>query len=230
MTLRPRRLVMWSCVVWVVTMAVLVFSGSIWASYERQDMMSRKRTSFSPVPQVKQSSHTNEPVKSGTVSQTFRGGAAWKDTLPIYAIGTGLSGGLAANPNTDQAGIKPGRHLEAFVWHPHYLAAQHLCDVHVRLIAEVVRAESAGNPWALSTAGARGLMQVKPSTAAELGDFDLWNPAQNLIVGSCYLRRQFDRFGSWRKALHAYHAGANRTRTSSATLAYAADIIQGSAQ
>lgn len=111
-------------------------------------------------------------------------------------------------------------------WRGDYLAAQHLCGLDVRLMAAVVKAESGGDPWALSSSGARGLMQVLESTAAELGDFNLWVPAENLIAGSCILRQHIDyRRGDVLAALADYHAGRYRARTSAQTLAYAADIL-----
>jgi soluble lytic murein transglycosylase-like protein len=45
-----------------------------------------------------------------------------------------------------------------------------------------------------------------PSTADHLG-VDIDNPAENLDGGARYLRRMYDKFGSWRLALAAYNAG-----------------------
>ncbi len=80
------------------------------------------------------------------------------------------------------------------------------------LIAAVVWAESAGNPRAVSPAGAQGLMQLMPQTAQMLGLSDPFDPQQNLMAGSRYLRQLLDRFGSLHSALAAYNAGPGRVQ------------------
>jgi hypothetical protein len=55
--------------------------------------------------------------------------------------------------------------------------------------------ESGGNPQAESHVGARGLMQLMPGTATELGVTDSWDPRQNITGGVTYLRKQFDQLG-----------------------------------
>ena len=62
------------------------------------------------------------------------------------------------------------------------------------------------NPAALSAAGARGLLQVMPGTARELGlTADI--PAANVLAGARYLRLLLDRYGNLDLALAAYNAG-----------------------
>lgn len=75
------------------------------------------------------------------------------------------------------------------------------------LIDAVIRTESGYRPRAVSRAGARGLMQLMPATARSLGVHDPFDPRQNVLGGSRYLRRMYDRFGSVRLALAAYNAG-----------------------
>ena len=74
------------------------------------------------------------------------------------------------------------------------------------LSLRLVQPERGWTPRARSHAGAHGLAQLMPGTAAKLG-VDPNDPAQNLEGGARYLRMMYDRFGSWRLALAAYNAG-----------------------
>lgn len=76
------------------------------------------------------------------------------------------------------------------------------------LLHAVIRAESAYNPTAVSRAGAQGLMQLMPGTAARYGVRDSFDPAENIRGGSAYLRDLLDMFGQDVKlALAGYNAG-----------------------
>ncbi len=88
------------------------------------------------------------------------------------------------------------------------VAAARDADLHPRLLATLVRAESAFDPFAMSRAGAAGLTQLMPAAAADRGVFDVFNPADNLRGGALHLRAMVDRFGDLRLALAAYNAGA----------------------
>ncbi len=76
------------------------------------------------------------------------------------------------------------------------------------LLTGLIRAESNFDPGATSPAGAQGLTQLMPGTAASLGVTDPLDPAQAIEGGARYLRQQLDRFGGdASKALAAYNAG-----------------------
>lgn len=76
------------------------------------------------------------------------------------------------------------------------------------LLASIVKAESSGNARAVSRAGARGLMQLMPSTAAEQGVDDSFSPDQNVRGGSAYLDQLLQRYhDNIALALAAYNAG-----------------------
>jgi len=103
-------------------------------------------------------------------------------------------------------------------------------------IQRVIAAESGGHRFAVSRAGARGLMQLMPPTWAELrarlglGD-DPFDVRDNVVAGAVYLREMFDRFGP-SGFLAAYNAGPGRyaaaaaepARLPSETLAYVAGL------
>jgi soluble lytic murein transglycosylase-like protein len=74
------------------------------------------------------------------------------------------------------------------------------------LFTRLIEAESSFRPDVTSSAGAYGLAQLMPGTAAELG-VDPSDPIQNLRGGARYLRQQLDRFGDPALALAAYNAG-----------------------
>jgi soluble lytic murein transglycosylase-like protein len=76
------------------------------------------------------------------------------------------------------------------------------------LLAGLVKQESNFNPNAGSPAGAQGLTQLMPATAASLGVTNVHDPVQALDGGAKYLRQQLDRFdGDVARALAAYNAG-----------------------
>ncbi len=76
------------------------------------------------------------------------------------------------------------------------------------LLHAVIRAESAYNPSATSGAGAQGLMQLMPDTAARYGVRDSFNPVENVRGGAAYLRDLLDMFDQDVKlAIAGYNAG-----------------------
>lgn len=78
------------------------------------------------------------------------------------------------------------------------------------LFSAMIAAESGFNPVAVSSAGAQGLGQLMPDTAAGLGVQDPFDPAENLDGAARYLVIQLGRFRSIPLALAAYNAGPER--------------------
>ena len=80
-------------------------------------------------------------------------------------------------------------------------------QVDPRLVAAVAQTESGGNQEAVSPAGAVGVMQLMPETAAGLG-VNPYDKRQNIERGAKYLRQMMDTFGGdVQKAVAAYNAG-----------------------
>ncbi len=76
------------------------------------------------------------------------------------------------------------------------------------LVHSMIRVESNYNPFAVSSKGALGLMQLIPSTARRFGVSDSFNPAENVEGGVRYMRYLLDHYdGDHRLALAAYNAG-----------------------
>lgn len=105
----------------------------------------------------------------------------------------------AANPD---AKLSPAdlREMLAIAGHEHNLDAD--------LLASLVKAESGGNARAVSRTGARGLMQLMPGTASQLGVADSFEPKENVRGGSVYLDSLLIRYhDNMALALAAYNAG-----------------------
>src|SRR5690242_14071862 len=76
------------------------------------------------------------------------------------------------------------------------------------LVHSIIRVESNYNPFAVSSKGALGLMQLVPSTARRFGVSDSLNPVENVEGGVRYIKYLLDHYnGDHRLALAAYNAG-----------------------
>lgn len=92
-----------------------------------------------------------------------------------------------------------------------FVAQKH--DVDPALVKAIVQAESGFDPYAVSHAGARGLMQVLPETASLFSIENLSDPQQNLRAGVLYLKHLLELFDqNVTMAVAAYNAGPNMVR------------------
>lgn len=96
----------------------------------------------------------------------------------------------------------------------HIAEASRRFGVPIAWIRAVMRAESAGEPRVVSSAGAMGLMQIMPATWADLRarhglGRDPYAPRDNILAGTAYLRELHNRYGS-PGFLAAYNAGPGR--------------------
>ncbi|MFN8121982.1 MAG: lytic transglycosylase domain-containing protein [Thermoleophilia bacterium] len=138
---------------------------------------------------------------AGTLNAATTAQAAPAATATTAALPTGLAtGSTPALPSTGDGAVPAD--LQPLIGQ-----AASANGLDPALVAAVTRAESGFRVDAGSPAGAQGLMQLMPSTAAGLGVTDIHDAAQNLGAGSRYLKQQIERFGDLRLALAAYNAG-----------------------
>lgn len=105
------------------------------------------------------------------------------------------------------------RHKKEHLFHPIILQEASRYEIDPALVKAIIMAESGYNPRAISKKGAKGLMQLMPSTAEALGVEDIFNPEQNISGGVRYFRQLVNRFGGDVKlALAAYNAGSQKVR------------------
>ncbi|HET8951161.1 MAG TPA: transglycosylase SLT domain-containing protein, partial [Solirubrobacteraceae bacterium] len=112
--------------------------------------------------------------------------SATAPTTPVSATASSAVAGAVAGASSLPAGTPYAAEITA-------AANKHGVDP--ALLAGLVKQESNFNPDAGSPAGAQGLTQLMPATAASLGVTDVHDPAQALDGGAKYLRQQLDRFG-----------------------------------
>jgi len=113
--------------------------------------------------------------------------------------------------NTDFRSIF--RHKKEHLFHPIILEEADRHEIDPALVKAIIMAESGYNPNAISEKGAKGLMQLMPSTAQALGVEDVFNPQQNISGGVRYFKKLVNRFdGDIKLALAAYNAGSKKVR------------------
>ncbi|NDV89232.1 transglycosylase SLT domain-containing protein [Aurantimonas aggregata] len=128
-----------------------------------------------------------------------------------------LSGMILAVPVSATANAQNAPASQTAAIHPfavHIEEAARRFGIPAAWIRAVMRAESAGDVRAISSAGAMGLMQIMPDTWAELRVHhrlgrDPYDPRDNILAGTAYLREMYDRYGS-PGFLAAYNAGPGR--------------------
>jgi hypothetical protein len=126
----------------------------------------------------------------------------------VLAIAT-LACTTPASANSPPAPSAPAEPVSA-----HVAQAAHQFGIPEDWIWAVMRVESAGNPRAVSSAGATGLMQIMPGTWAVLRTryglgTNVYDPRDNIMAGAAYLREMHDRYGPV-GMLAAYNAGPGR--------------------
>jgi soluble lytic murein transglycosylase-like protein len=156
------------------------------------------------VPQVAQPAAT-APAAATSTPSTF------STALQSAQGATLASHTVATTPATQTAATTPTAVSELPAGTPYgseITAAAQANGLDPALLAGLIKQESNFNPNAGSGAGARGLTQLMPSTAAGLGVSNVLDPVQSINGGAKYLKQQLDTFGGdVTKALAAYNAG-----------------------
>jgi soluble lytic murein transglycosylase-like protein len=141
----------------------------------------------------------------GVVHFSNRGGGGAK----LYMKSNAHASGAA------RAGVSPvapqDRDVGRFTrYDEHIRQASGLYQIPEQLVRAVIRVESDYDPRAVSTAGARGLMQLMPETAERMQVKDINDPRENIFGGVRYLRVLANMFnGDLELTVAAYNAGEN---------------------
>jgi hypothetical protein len=130
-----------------------------------------------------------------------------------------MAGGVAEVPAEEVVGIEPEEIFEPVPepltpktpFHDIIRAAADRYGIDADLIHCIIALESNFNPKAISRKNARGLMQLLPQTAAQLGVRDIFDPKENVDAGTRYLKGLLGKYNNdVRLALAAYNAGPDR--------------------
>jgi soluble lytic murein transglycosylase-like protein len=159
--------------------------------------------------------------------------------LVVAAAGAWLAAAVSAATEEDKAAAPPVRKASTAAasalrcplpkrFRPAFERAARDTELPLALLTAVARIESSLRQEARSHAGARGLLQVLPSTASELSLSPDHAPS-NVLAGARYLRLMLERFHSTDLALAAYNAGPTAVARaggapSAEVLTYVADV------
>ena len=135
---------------------------------------------------------SDAPIENGVVTRT-----SYKAVLRKPVVANPCRGLTIAQLDAK------GRKLDTW-----FAQAEQRHGVAASLLKAVARAESCFDPKAVSSAGAKGLMQLMPPTAKAMGVADIFNTRQNLEGGARYLAAMLSRYSNNTElALAAYNAG-----------------------
>lgn len=148
---------------------------------------------------------------SSSNSSAMIDGQLWQ-YLPASTT-TDTAEATAATPAVSADSTSSSSSSKATAYNEIIKAASQKYGVSESLIKAVIDTESSFKPNVVSSAGAKGLMQLMDGTAQGLGVSDPMDPAQNIDGGVRYLSYQLQRFGGQEKmALAAYNAGPGRLK------------------
>jgi len=158
------------------------------------------------------------PAQDDTLSYVVEGGSIVFTNVPTPDARPvpGMTDDRAAGPSRGRAQALP-----ATIYDRHIDQVAGELGLSPALIKSVALVESGLDPHAESHAGAQGLMQLMPATAAAYGVTDAFDPLANLRAGARHLRDLLDEFdGDLTLALAAYNAGSGAVRRHKGVPAY----------
>ncbi len=146
-----------------------------------------------------------QPGERVKIQDVYQTPSAIRRIIPDAPVG---SAAMATNPllRTAALGASPGGGVAGVPYSSLFTKAAARYGLPAELLAAVAKVESGYNPRAVSPAGAQGLMQFMPGTAAGLG-VNAFDPAQAVDGAARLLKRNLGEFGSLSLALAAYNAG-----------------------
>ncbi len=159
-------------------------------------------SSFDDLLRTASTSTDRSSSSAGTGAGSAAAGASSSGALALDRLGLASKGKTTARTEPWPEGLPAA----ARQYEEEFRAAAEATGVPLQILLAVAWAESAFRAGAVSPAGALGLMQLMPGTAAGLG-VDPGDPAQNILGGARYLATQYETFGSWELAFAAYNAG-----------------------
>jgi hypothetical protein len=132
---------------------------------------------------------------------------------PIFKASIGSTINIPTLPTSVKPKLPPSILKAERRFSPIIFQAASRYRVDASLIKAIIMAESRYNPQAISKMGAKGLMQLMPTTAKALGVEDAFNPEHNVNGGAKYFRQLLDQFeGDVKLALAAYNAGSKHVK------------------
>jgi hypothetical protein len=190
----------------VFSMALAVYMPS---TFEQQDISQTEPIGLIAAHHPSETQLKMDPGETDSPPMTLTPPPTAVDIKPVTPAATGQSEPSRSNEQSPLSFIEKSERL----FHPIILQAANRYQVDPAIVKAIIMAESSYNPKAVSKKGAKGLMQLMPKTAREMGVEDIFNPEHNINGGVRYYKKLLKKFkGDTKLALAAYNAGMKTVR------------------